>query len=243
MLAALNDAILDGVDVINFSIGGTTESDPFDALEFGFLVAEDAGIFVSASAGNSGPGASTLDHPSPWLTTVAATTFRKAFNTVELGTGERFVGASTTGTLPIQTPLINGSAAGLSAEVNADGSGIDVRSRLSGVDFAIGENGGQTATRGTFVAGSPTFEEGEELVLFLDRQNDRGFRLAIGMAQGKYTVREEDGRKVASRNLAGLRFVDPKTNEVSEAGDEPEPGVALDALLTTIKGHLARERR
>ena len=33
-----------------------------------------AGIFVAASAGNSGPAASTLDNTSPWVTTVAAHT-------------------------------------------------------------------------------------------------------------------------------------------------------------------------
>jgi flagellar hook-associated protein 3 FlgL len=43
--------------------------------------------------------------------------------------------------------VFNGSAAGLQAEINADGSGIDVRSRLSGSDFQIGENGGLTATQ------------------------------------------------------------------------------------------------
>ena len=53
-------------------------------------------MFVANSAGNSGPGASTLDHPSPWLTTVAAGTFRRAFQAVELGNGARYVGASTT---------------------------------------------------------------------------------------------------------------------------------------------------
>jgi flagellar hook-associated protein 3 FlgL len=41
--------------------------------------------------------------------------------------------------------LINGSKLGLSAEINANRDGIDVRSRLSGADFAIGENGGTTA--------------------------------------------------------------------------------------------------
>ena len=63
-------------------------------------------MFVANSAGNSGPGASTLDHPSPWLTTVAASTFRKAFQAVQLGNGARFVGASTTNGLPTQTPVV-----------------------------------------------------------------------------------------------------------------------------------------
>lgn len=42
--------------------------------------------------------------------------------------------------------ILNGSPAGLLAEINALGTGIDVRSRLSGSDFSIGENGGTTAT-------------------------------------------------------------------------------------------------
>lgn len=42
--------------------------------------------------------------------------------------------------------LLNGSAAGLSARIAADGRGIEVRSRVSGADFKIGENGGTTAT-------------------------------------------------------------------------------------------------
>jgi flagellin-like hook-associated protein FlgL len=43
--------------------------------------------------------------------------------------------------------ILNGSEAGLHAEINADGTGINVRSRLSGADLQIGENGGQTATQ------------------------------------------------------------------------------------------------
>jgi flagellin-like hook-associated protein FlgL len=43
--------------------------------------------------------------------------------------------------------LINGAGIGLLAEINADGDGINVRSRLSGADFTIGENGGTTAAQ------------------------------------------------------------------------------------------------
>ncbi len=41
---------------------------------------------------------------------------------------------------------LNGAGAGVLAAINDDSNGIDVRSRLSGSDFAIGENGGTTAT-------------------------------------------------------------------------------------------------
>ncbi len=43
--------------------------------------------------------------------------------------------------------LINGADLGLVAEINATATGINVRSRLSGADFTIGENGGTTAAQ------------------------------------------------------------------------------------------------
>ena len=73
-VAAINDAVLDGVDVLNYSIGGSSESDVLDPVAQAFRGASNAGVFVANSAGNSGPGASTLDHPAPWVTTVAAAT-------------------------------------------------------------------------------------------------------------------------------------------------------------------------
>lgn len=72
-MAAVDQSILDGVDVLNYSIGGspTNLSTP---IAIAMLRASDAGIFVAASAGNSGPGASTVGNPAPWVTTVAAST-------------------------------------------------------------------------------------------------------------------------------------------------------------------------
>ena len=70
-LASINQAIADGVDVINYSIGGGAQ--PWsEAISQAFLNATDAGIFVSASAGNSGPNPSTNGHSQPWVMTVAA---------------------------------------------------------------------------------------------------------------------------------------------------------------------------
>ena len=105
-VAAINDAVLDGVDVLNYSIGGGSESDVLDSVEQAFRGASNAGVYVANSAGNSGPGESTFDHPSPWLTTVAAATFRRAFQAVELGNGARYVGASTTPSLPTATSFV-----------------------------------------------------------------------------------------------------------------------------------------
>ena len=77
-VSAVNEAINDGVNVINFSISGG--SNPFgDAVELAFRNAYDAGIFVAASAGNSGPGPNTTDHRGPWVTTVGASTHSRAF--------------------------------------------------------------------------------------------------------------------------------------------------------------------
>jgi len=72
-VAAIDQAVADGVDVLNFSISGSS-TNLLDQVEVAFLYAADAGVFVAVSAGNSGPGASTVAHNSPWLTTVAAGT-------------------------------------------------------------------------------------------------------------------------------------------------------------------------
>jgi subtilisin family serine protease len=76
--AAVEQAILDGVDVLNFSIGGG--GSPYtDAVSLAFLSAYENGIFVAASAGNSGPGADTTGHREPWTTTAGASTQSRTF--------------------------------------------------------------------------------------------------------------------------------------------------------------------
>jgi subtilisin family serine protease len=119
-VAAINDAVADGVDVLNYSIGGSSESGVFDPVAQAFRGAANAGVFVANSAGNSGPGASTLDHPSPWVTTVAAATFRRAFNVVQLGNGARYVGASTTDTLPTFHPIVTAASVKLASATTHD---------------------------------------------------------------------------------------------------------------------------
>jgi subtilisin family serine protease len=77
-VAAIQQAILDGVDIINFSIGGGSE--PFtDPVELAFLDFYKAGGLANASAGNSGPDAGTAEHGGPWVNTVGASTSPRHF--------------------------------------------------------------------------------------------------------------------------------------------------------------------
>ena len=109
LLAGINQAIIDGVDVINYSIGGGAAATTYSATGDAFLGAAAAGIFVAASAGNDGPGASTADNAAPWITTVAASTIPSYEATATLGNGSAYAGASITvpfdGT-PITGPLV-----------------------------------------------------------------------------------------------------------------------------------------
>ncbi len=70
---AVDQAIADAVNVINFSVSGG--NDPYsDAVELAFLDAYGAGIQVNASAGNAGPGPGTANHAGGWVNTIAAST-------------------------------------------------------------------------------------------------------------------------------------------------------------------------
>jgi subtilisin family serine protease len=75
-IAALEDIVRDGADVVNNSWGGGPSSagGEFDALDTALRNAWDAGIVVVMSSGNAGPGAGTADHPSSSYLNVAATT-------------------------------------------------------------------------------------------------------------------------------------------------------------------------
>ena len=86
-MSAIDDAVRDGVDVINYSISGATDT-VVDPVEVAFAGAANAGVFVSASAGNSGPTDSTVAHNSLSLTTAAASTYHNFDGTVVLGDGE-----------------------------------------------------------------------------------------------------------------------------------------------------------
>lgn len=90
--AARDQALLDGVDAINYSIGSSSPTGNLwaDSESLQWLALRDAGVFVATSAGNAGPGESTIGSPgdAPWITTVGASSHDRAFlNSITLNNG------------------------------------------------------------------------------------------------------------------------------------------------------------
>jgi subtilisin family serine protease len=118
LVSAIDDAVADGADIINFSISGSTAY-VVDDVEIAFMFAADAGVFVSASAGNEGVDAngndvpSSVAHNSPWVTTVAAGTHdRNTTKSVTLGNGASYTGVGV-GPAVSSAQLIDSVNAGL----------------------------------------------------------------------------------------------------------------------------------
>ncbi|KAJ0974585.1 hypothetical protein J5N97_016550 [Dioscorea zingiberensis] len=95
ILAAVDRAVADGVDVLSISLGGGVSSYYRDSLSIAAFGAMEMGVFVACSAGNSGPDPISLTNVSPWITTVGASTMDRDFPaTVKLGSGMNVTGVS-----------------------------------------------------------------------------------------------------------------------------------------------------
>ncbi|CAI0540227.1 unnamed protein product [Linum tenue] len=99
VLAAFDDAIADGVDVITISIGRRSAVDlDRDTIAIGGFHATKRGILTVHSAGNGGPDPATTASVAPWLLSVAASTIDRKFESkVVLGNGKIFTGSSVNG--------------------------------------------------------------------------------------------------------------------------------------------------
>ncbi|XP_010920352.2 subtilisin-like protease 4 [Elaeis guineensis] len=137
VLAGIDHAIGDGVDVLSISLGG--QAVPFydDSIAIGTLAAIEKGIFVSCSAGNSGPSRGTVENDAPWILTVGASTMDRAIKaTVKLGNGEELDGESAyqpTKFTSIQLPMVYpGMRGGIRAKACSEGSlnRINVRGKV-----------------------------------------------------------------------------------------------------------------
>lgn len=140
VIRAINDAIEDGMDVINLSLGSDVRSNLVDELYSAALrQAMVAGVVVVAAAGNSGPDLGTVGTPAHLpeaLAVGASAPLREVEYPVLLG-GRRFSGVRGSGVYPLEAirgeiydarsaepsglacnPLPEGAAAGKIALIN-----------------------------------------------------------------------------------------------------------------------------
>ncbi|TQE12172.1 hypothetical protein C1H46_002242 [Malus baccata] len=95
ILAAMDKAIDDNVNVLSMSLGGGNSDYFRDSVAMGAFSAMEKGILISCSAGNAGPSAYSLSNSAPWITTVGAGTLDRDFPAfVSLGNGKNFSGVS-----------------------------------------------------------------------------------------------------------------------------------------------------
>ncbi|KAJ0967563.1 hypothetical protein J5N97_024480 [Dioscorea zingiberensis] len=95
IVAAIEQAMKDGVDILSLSLGQPPLAIYDDDTAIATLSAVRAKIFVCMAAGNSGPYKKTVANGSPWILTVGASTHdRRASATVKLGDGVEVEGES-----------------------------------------------------------------------------------------------------------------------------------------------------
>lgn len=120
IIAGIDAAVADGVQVLNYSIGtGWGDTEPNTPIGNAFLNATLAGVFVTAAAGNTG-FSSAVSNTQPWVTTVGAAVTDTNEGTVRLGDGTSITG----GTLDVlpgdrSLPLVFGEQAGTLEEGSA----------------------------------------------------------------------------------------------------------------------------
>jgi subtilisin family serine protease len=261
---AIDTAVADGVDVINYSIGGGAGLGGPD--DIAFLFANDAGVFVATSAGNSGPGAGTVGSPAdaPWLLGVGANTHDRAFEgTVTLGDGSEFTGASVTnGTeeLPLVDAEDHGNALcdpGVTFEPEVTGT-IVLCARGGGLarvakSQAVFEQGGagmvlfnendvqSLVTDNHYVPSVHiSFSEGQEIKAYIDAAGD-GASATIGAAEkapAKGSVMADfssRGPNVSAEDIIKPDVTAPGVNIL--AGNTPTPVLGSPGeLFQSISG-------
>ncbi|PKA66238.1 Subtilisin-like protease SDD1 [Apostasia shenzhenica] len=141
VLAAVDRAIADRVDVLLMPFGGLPAPAYQDSVAVAAFAAVSKGIVAVTSAGNSGPRRSSLSHEAPWLVVAGASSAdRRNRATVRLGNGVELQGESIFNLasydlprffqfLPIVFPGIDGSAAALNCRSHSL-EGLNLRRKI-----------------------------------------------------------------------------------------------------------------
>ncbi|KAK1571130.1 hypothetical protein Q3G72_012244 [Acer saccharum] len=240
-LAAFDDAIADGVDIISISIGHRHPLDYFnDSKAIGSFHAMRNGILTSFSAGNEGPKSYTISNIAPWFLSVAASTIDRNFSTkVQLGNNIFYEGISinTVDLTNTKYPLIYGGDA-----PNVTGGFSNNLSRFCNED-SLDRNlvKGKIVLCDRLVSGKGPFYAGAVGTVIQDtvrRDYARNFPLPTSY------VNEADGRQIltyikSNSNTSATIFKSTQGNDtkapyvVSFSSRGPNP-ITLDILKPDI---------
>ncbi|KAK8473545.1 hypothetical protein PHAVU_001G165266 [Phaseolus vulgaris] len=106
IMAAMDVAIRDGVDILSLSLGGFSTPLYDDSIAIGSFRAMEHGISVICAAGNNGPTAMSVANEAPWIATIGASTLDRTFPAiVHMGNGQRLYGESM---YPLNHPMSKG---------------------------------------------------------------------------------------------------------------------------------------
>uniref|UniRef100_N1R005 Subtilisin-like protease n=1 Tax=Aegilops tauschii TaxID=37682 RepID=N1R005_AEGTA len=127
VIAAVDQAVEDGVDVISLSMAPSSVSPGpaafLNLLETQLLLATKAGVSVVQAVGNGGPDASSVVSFSPWITSVAASTTDRKYNkTIVAGNGQIFSCGGLSPPTPGDTMYPLALADDVSTDNSTDGS-------------------------------------------------------------------------------------------------------------------------
>ncbi|XP_055808230.1 subtilisin-like protease SBT3 [Solanum dulcamara] len=101
LIAAMDQAVADGVDILTISYGWTNIPLYQDSIAIASFGAMMKGVLVSASTGNNGPEMGTLNNGVPWIFTVASCNTDRSFSgTLTLWNGLKITGFSL---FPVKT--------------------------------------------------------------------------------------------------------------------------------------------
>ncbi|XP_058068830.1 subtilisin-like protease SBT4.3 [Magnolia sinica] len=234
ILAAFDDAIHDGVDILSMSLGKSFAFDYFmDSQAIGSFHAMKNGILVSASVGNNGPTMGTATNIAPWMLTVAASTIDRRFTTkLTLGNQRTLVGISlnTFATqkkfsplllVPTQTDIFGRKICSLGPSKNA-----------SFVERKI------LCCEGRFEQEIPTTARG--MVMINDIRNDTAFSynipsLVLGSTKGRDLLRYlNKTRNPVARIHKSQAVFDPKAPKVASFSSRGPNTVTRDILKPDI---------
>lgn len=156
IMKAMDTAVADGVDVLSMSIGGGLSEYYGDTVAIGAFTAAAHGVFVSCSAGNSGPMPSSLSNVAPWITTVGAGTLDRNFPaSITLGNNEIFSGVTLYNGKQIsaatEVPLVYGGNVSNSSSGSLCMAGTLIPKKISGKIVVCDRGGSARVQKGVVV--------------------------------------------------------------------------------------------